>query len=176
MRGCHRKSCGRRPDAKTQASKDLAGPEGWKQRKFATGTETITEIDTFEYQLGQRPLPRSKNSFYQCDGEHRQKRCSPWHVTPLAADSNQYSQCQAVKAVKAEAKNDREMMVCTIAASILCYSPWLREFQYFKIFQKATFDLRPTSWQPDANPNGFLLTAGEAGWSKTKNEVEQWRP
>lgn len=28
MRGCHRKSCGRRRGTKTQASKDLAGPEG----------------------------------------------------------------------------------------------------------------------------------------------------
>ncbi len=125
---------------------------------------------TFEYQLGQRPLPRSKNSFYQCDGEHRQKRCSPWHVTPLAADCNQCSQCQAVKAVKAEAKNDREMMVCTIVASILCYSPWLREFQYLnsKYFKKqlSTWGLRVGSPTPIPTASSWLQ--GRQGGRKRK--------
>ena len=100
----------------------------------------------------------------------------------VAADCNHCNQCsqrQAVKAVKAvEAKMyDREMMVCTIAASMLCYSPGLESFNSQKRLQSnfTTFEpiiFRPTTWQPDANPNGFLLNAGEAGCRKRGRTME----
>ena len=85
----------------------------------------------------------------------------------------------------------REMMVCTIVASTRCCSPDLRlsarlsapmdveRWWKVSVFVRTVSEniwntsrwrktnkimllLRPTTWQPDANPNGFLLTAAEA--------------
>ena len=97
----------------------------------------------------------------------------------VAADCNHCNQCsqrQAVKAVKAvEAKMyDREMMVCTIAASMLCYSPGLESFNSQKRLQSnfTTFEpiiFRPTTWQPDANPQRLPLECRGGRMSKTRS-------